>query len=329
MSRPHAAPPASTAEALAMVRAGLSFLAGCSGGEALVGLEGAEARLTAARAAVLGRFCAAREFEADGQFGPRPWLRAFTRITKSAAAGALAWRSRLQDHPLVAAALARELISASWARELCAWTDRLPAGLIADADRILLAAAAAGADLPDLALLVAEMLARAAVPDEDGDSFADRSLWLDRTLAGAGRLTGELSPACAAAVSAVLDALGAKAGPEDTRSAAQRRHDALEEACQRLIAAGMLPGRDGQPLHLYAHVDLARLADAQPAGQPADGAAITGPGGSALEGRWSLTRQVAGPGAWCPGAPDAEAATCDATVIPVITGTWTGSWPTI
>jgi hypothetical protein len=306
--------PSNTAQALTMVQAGLSFLADCSGSEALAGLEGAEARLTAARAAVLGRFCAAREFEADGQFGPKPWLRAFTRITKGAAAGAMGWMGRLQAHPQVADALAGELISASWAREICGWTDRLPTALIEDADQILLAAAAGGADLADLAALAWEMIERAAVPDGDGDGFADRALWLDQTLAGAGRLTGDLTPACAAAVSAVMEALSAKAGPEDTRSLPQRRHDALEEACQRLIAAGMVPGRDGQPLHVYAHMDLAHLAAAQAAAR----AGVAG--GSRLEARWSLARAVAGPGAWCPAGPDADAAACDATIIPVITG---------
>jgi hypothetical protein len=31
----------------------------------------------------------------------------------------------------------------------------------------------------------------------------------------------------------VLDALGKRAGPEDLRTASQRRHDALHEACPR------------------------------------------------------------------------------------------------
>jgi hypothetical protein len=299
-----------------MTQAGLSFLATCEAdqlpavtqAEVLTGLEGAEARLTAARSAVLAAFCATHAYEADGQFGPKPWLRAFTRITPGAAGVALAWMHRLQAHPLIADALAGEVISVSWAREICAWTDRLPPDLAGDADRILLAAAATGADLRDLALLAAEMLARAAQPDGDGDGFADRSLWLDKTLAGAGRLAGDLTPACTAALSAVLDALGGKTGPEDTRTATQRRHDALEEACQRLIGAGMVPGRDGQPLHIYAHMDLARLATA----------AATA--GSRTESRWSLARTVAGPAAWCPTGPDADAAACDATVIPITTG---------
>jgi Domain of unknown function (DUF222) len=310
--------PLDAADALAMTQAGLSFLATCEAvelpadaqAEILTGLEGAEARLTAARSVVLAAFCTGHGYEADGQYGPKPWLRAFTRISPGAATGALAWMRRLQAHPAVAAALATAAITASWGREICTWTDRLPAGLIQDADAILLAAAAGGADLRDLALLATEMIERSAGPDDDDGGFADRALWLEKTLAGAGRLTGDLTPGCAAALTAVLEALGDKAGPEDTRSLTQRHHDALEEACHRLIAANLVPGRDGQPLHLYAHLDLASLATAR----------ATAPGGSQLESRWSLARTMAGPGAWCPTGPDADAAACDATVIPVITG---------
>jgi hypothetical protein len=68
----------------------------------------------------------------------------------------------------------------------------------------------------------------------------------------------------------------------------------------------MVPGRDGQPLHVFAHMDLARLAATA--------------AGSRAESRWSLARTVAGPAAWCPTGPAADAAACDATVIPVITG---------
>ena len=59
---------------------------------------------------------------------------------------------------------------------------------------------------------------------------------LGLTFGGAGHLEGELTPACAAALGAVLEALGKKAGPQDVRTPVQRDHDALEEACRRLLA---------------------------------------------------------------------------------------------
>jgi hypothetical protein len=66
------------------------------------------------------------------------------------------------------------------------------------------------------------MRRRLATPDADGNSgegddggFADRFLYLATTLGGADRVDGNLTPRCAAALAAVLDALSKKAGPED------------------------------------------------------------------------------------------------------------------
>ena len=50
------------------------------------------------------------------------------------------------------------------------------------------------------------------------------------TFQGAGVLTGDLTPECAAVVTAVLDALSAPAGAEDDRTREQRYHDGLQEA---------------------------------------------------------------------------------------------------
>jgi hypothetical protein len=47
-------------------------------------------------------------------------------------------------------------------------------------------------------------------------------------------VTGDLTPECAAVVRAVLDALSAPAGAEDTRSHSKRYHDALQEAMRSL-----------------------------------------------------------------------------------------------
>ena len=115
--------------------------------------------------------------------------------------------------------------------------------------------------LRDLAELAAEVLARSR-SDTDGDpdhGFEDRAVKLQTTFQGAGVLTGDLSPECASVVGTVLDALSAPAGTEDTRSQAQRYHDAPHEAMQRLVTAGLLPERAGQPVKVWAHVSLADL----------------------------------------------------------------------
>src|ERR1700749_3458821 len=114
-------------------------------------------------------------------------------------------------------------------------------------------------DLRDLAGLAAEMYERSR-PDEEPDrTFEDRAVYLETTFQGAGVLSAALTPECAAVVGAVRAPRGARPGAEDTRSHAQRYHDALHEAMRRLLAAGLLPERAGQPVKALAHVSLADL----------------------------------------------------------------------
>jgi hypothetical protein len=305
--------PASVGEALEMLHRALDHLAATDAAslptavqaEALRALERAGAKHTAAAAGMLAAFAGQGAYEADGQRSARAWLTWQTRVTAGAAAGAVGWVRRLAAHPVIATALAAGDLSESWARQVCAWTGRLPSARQDDADEILAAAARAGVDLAGLAGLAQEMFERSWQGRDDGpgDGFGERAVWLDTTLGGAGRLSGDLTPGCSAALSAVLDALGKRAGPEDIRSAAQRRHDALEEACRRLIATGMLPGRGGQPTQIVLHLTLSQLRDL--------------PGGSAAEAAWAAAR-ASQPG-WVSG-PEAEAAACDASVVPLVTG---------
>ena len=128
-------------------------------------------------------------------------------------------------------------MSESMARTLCQWTDKLPEDCRDAADEILLAAATAGMGLRDIATLAWEILdrSRPGAPDSDpDDGFDDRAVRLETTFQGAGVLTGDLTPECAAVVTAVLDALSAPAGAENTRSHGQRYHDALHEAMRSL-----------------------------------------------------------------------------------------------
>ena len=142
----------------------------------------------------------------------------------------------------------------------------------------------------------------APVPDTDGDDgFAGRSLRLDTTFEGAGKLDGNLSPQCAAALQAVLDALGKRRGPEDERTKGQRLHDALEDACRRLAGSGCLPERAGQPTQIVLHLDLDRLrglpgapeAEAAWAGQATAGPVMTA---TRRSSRWSPAEST--PACW-------------------------------
>ena len=280
--------------------------------EALRALERAQAKHTSARGRVLAAFAAQGGFEDDGHGTARTWLKWQTQVTTSAAAGAVGRARRLAAHPVIGQALAAAELSQSWARKVCEWTDRLPEAQRGDADQILAAAADGGASLAELGGLAREMYERC---QQDGsgdvdDGFDDRYLRLGITFRGAGRAEGDLTPGCAAALSAVLEALGKRAGPEDLRTAMQRRHDALEEACRRLIRSGMLPGRAGQPTQVLVHMTLGQLRGIH-------GAAAGTPGVSPAEDAWAAAR-ASQPG-WLTG-PDADAAACDATVVPIVTG---------
>jgi hypothetical protein len=232
---------ASVSEAMDMARAALGYLAAADAtvlaaaeqAECLRGLEQTDAISTAVRASFLSAFTAGQGYSADADYSPRAWLMHKTGITRGAAACHIAWAKRAVCHPQVVAALATGAPSESYGRTICTWTDRLPGDCRAAADAILLSAALAGMDLRDLAGLAAEMYerSRAELPDEDpGRGFEDRAVRMVTTFQGAGVLSGDLTPDCAAVVGTVLDALSAPAGAEDDRTQAQRYHDALHEA---------------------------------------------------------------------------------------------------
>ncbi len=285
---PGPAAPSSAGEALQMALTGLGWLARADMASAPVPTQ-----------AECLRGFAQGGYEVDGQGSPRTWLTWQTKITRPAASAAIASMRRLREHAAIHAALAAGSVSASWARQIAEWTDLLPAGARADADVILLAAARGGADLADLAHLAEEIRRRTARPDrEPDDGFEDRSLRLSTTLGGVGRLHGDLTGRCAAALAAVLESLGKKAGPEDIRTRIQRDHDALEEACRRLLASGCLPDRAGQPVQLQLHLTLDQLLNGadMPVGHD-------GPSGSVQD------VPAAGPGD-----------DCDAVVAPIVTG---------
>jgi hypothetical protein len=321
--------PASPGEALAMLESAMGYLAAAdpaamgadAQAQALRGLERLGAIQAAARTAILGAFTAARGYTADGDHSPRSWLINRTRITRAAATAHVAWVRRAAAHPLVQAALTAGTVSESFARTICAWTAKFPADSRQDADEALLGAALTGATLDQLAGFAATLYTRSlpGTPDPDPDEdFDDRSVKVATTFEGAGVISGNLTPECAALVTTVLDSLSAPSGPEDTRTHDQRFHDALQEALSRLVTAGLLPDRAGQPTKAIVHVSLADLCalDADSALQQEW---ITH-----VRAQWAAARAAAsesgGDGsAWLDG-PAAQAITCDASMTPVVTG---------
>jgi hypothetical protein len=318
-------------DALRMVDTVLDFLDGAGGaglqaaelGDVLAELGALSGRFAAVRAAVLARFDACRGYAADGYGSPAAWLTARGRETRQAAGAEVRRMRRHGAHPVIAAAQARGDISDSWAAKIADWTRRLPPDWRAGVDKLLVDTAAAGADLEDLAVVARtayeQWRSQQPGPAGDDDGFEDRYLKLGTTIDNAGRVTGDLTPECTAAVQAVLEALGKKHGPEDARTEPQRFHDALQLACELLIRAKMVPGRAGADTRVNAVISLAELLATEGASAIQDAwlAGLLGDPGS--PGDAVRLAALAGQPGYLAGQ-DAGAAACDAIVSPVVTG---------
>ena len=320
---------AGTGEAVAVMRSAVRYLAGAdypglpaeAVAEVLAGME----QVDAAQAAVRGK--AGRVFSgtrAHVEFGYKSlgvWYRHQTRVTGPAAGAHKKWALREGDHPVIMAALAQmDVISESWARQVMAWTSELPAGFTGEADQILVQAAAGGVDLAGLARIAAELGALLADPDQDKDKEPGPGLQLDLTFEGAGILHGDLSPACAAKVTAVLEPLAAAlTGPGDDRTHFQKMHDALEEAMTRLLAARLVPQSQGAPATAIAHIHFGDLVAMD------RDSVLLERWKDQIAARWAAERagaaaQPGDGGCWLTG-DEARRFACDAMIVPVVTAT--------
>jgi hypothetical protein len=306
--------PGNFAEALRMADAAMDYLNssaadlnGAACGELLTAMGRIQAKFAAAHAAVLRRFDTADGHDADGCASSSAWLAANAGLSKKDARAAVRQMRQLAERPRLADALATGAITQSWAAAIADWTRKLPASMRAETDKIILDAAAAGASLTDLAtiagLAIEKWRSQRSDQDEDEDRFRDRYLKFGTTFGGAAVIRGDLTPECAAAVAAVLEALGKKRGPEDNRTQEQRFHDGLQEACQLIIRARMVPDRAGADTQAVVHIPISQLRDL--------------PGASELEDAW-IKAKLGEPGYLI--GKDAEVAACDAMTVPVVTG---------
>jgi hypothetical protein len=103
------------------------------------------------------------------------------------------------------------------------------------------------------------------VVDPDGffneaeENYTRRRLHISQMADGMHRVDGLLDPVTAAAVKTLIDPLSKRKGPEDERTPAQRRHDALGEGINHALDQGTLPRRNGVRPHVNVTTTLEGL----------------------------------------------------------------------
>ncbi|WP_433268096.1 DUF222 domain-containing protein [Micromonospora vinacea] len=107
---------------------------------------------------------------------------------------------------------------------------------------------------------VADAAAAAALAAEAARVARDRHVTISEQADGRLRLSGTLDAEAAALLRAVIDPLSAPTGPDDTRCAGQRRHDALADVCRLALRTGTLPENGGDPAQLVVTTGYDALA---------------------------------------------------------------------
>ncbi|MEV5209048.1 DUF222 domain-containing protein [Micromonospora sp. NPDC053740] len=232
-------------------------------------------RLAAAQLAVVRELDGRGTAFAQGASSTTVWLRHRLRLDVSAARRLVGLAASLDVAPPgVRDALASGAVSVEQARVVAdtAATVTASAGVeVADKAVGVLVGWAAQFDptllrrmgtriLDHVAPDLADAAAAAALAAEAARASRDRHVTISEQTGGRLRLSGTLDAEAAALLRAVIDPLSAPAGPDDTRCAGQRRHDALADVCRLALRTGELPENGGDPAQIVVTTDHDGLA---------------------------------------------------------------------
>src|SRR6266508_2718753 len=191
------------------------------------------------------------------------WLRATTRMSPAGAGQRVRTARALHRGPLAAtaAALAAGEVSYAHAAVLADATHDLPPKQVAEAEGVLVDAARRldPARLHRLAGHLRDVLDPQGSEERGRAQLDRRGLWLAATFEGMVAVNGLLDPDAGEAARAALAPLAGPTGPDDERSAAQRRADALGELARQALQAGHLPDCGGLRPQLAVTVEFASL----------------------------------------------------------------------
>ncbi len=245
--------------------------------------------------------------EGDGFGSATAWVAGYTNQDRPGAR-ALIKAARVADRlPSLGQLLGAGKIGPEHLSALASGAKRVPDEVLAEHEFTLtnLAPHARPSDMRRVGEKIRTVHDHDAAEADAGHLHESRHLSLVRTFQGGWDLQGALDPEAGASVQVVLDALATKKGPEDTRTAGQRRADALVEAVQLGMRSGMLPDVAGdRPRVTFLVRTDTTDSDSAGAGADAGGGAATLLTAALTAGYGGPGRSGAGRRAGRAGAPD-------------------------
>jgi Domain of unknown function (DUF222) len=196
-----------------------------------------------------------------GSISPASWIARTCGMSVTSAADRVCVGKQLEDLPKVAAALGSGEISYQSASQLCHLRDKLgvKAGLFDEDEMLSYAREYSVWELRKLCRLARHVADPDGFFKEEEQNFLLRHFHISQMSDGMFAVDGVLDPVSGAALKTAVDVLAKPKGPEDERTARQRRADAVGELAMHAMEQGTLPRRHSVKPHINLTMTLEAL----------------------------------------------------------------------
>ena len=235
----------------------------------LVMLEREMAKLMSAQLAALAVFESRRDYADDGAANAASWLRHHCRLSPGDASSRVRVARRLRDQlDDTREALSAGDVTFAQVRVICEQAGRVAdrlgqPGVVAlkQAEGFFLEAAQRlhPNDLGKVVKRWEQVIDADGFLSEADKAYERRFLNLSQGWDGMWRLDGMLDPESGATLAAAIRPLASPQGTDDSRTAGQRRADALADIARRVLDSGTLPAGGGERPHVTVEITLDSL----------------------------------------------------------------------
>ena len=196
-----------------------------------------------------------------GNISPASWIARTCGMSVTSAADRVCVGTQLESLPKVAAALGSGGISYQSASQLCHLRDKLggKAELFDEDEMLSYAREYSVSELRKLCRLARHIADPDGFFKEEEQNFLLRHFHISQMSDGMFAVDGVLDPVAGAALKTAVDVLAKPKGPEDERTARQRRADAMGELAMHAMEQGTLPRRHSVKPHINLTMTLEAL----------------------------------------------------------------------